>query len=64
MLALAWLACLCFPAVSGASPWAGTAAEGAHYLVEAALGGYSSALISAWSPPDGFDQAAVSCHCS
>ena len=46
---------------NGDSPWAGTAAESAHYLVETALGGYSSALISAWSPPDGFDQAAVSC---
>ena len=46
---------------NGDSPWAGTAAESAHYLVEAALGGYSSALISAWSPPDGFDQSAVSC---
>ena len=33
---------------NGDSPWAGTAAESAHYLVEAALGGYSSALISAW----------------
>ena len=46
---------------NGDSPWAGTAAESAHYLVETALGGYSSALISAWSPPDGFDQSAVSC---
>ena len=46
---------------NGDSPWAGTAAESAHYLVEAALGGYSSTLVSAWSPPDGFDQSAVSC---
>ena len=46
---------------NGDSLWAGTAAESAHYLVETALGGYSSALISAWSPPDGFDQSAVSC---
>ena len=46
---------------NGDSPWAGTAAESAHYLVEAALGGYSSALISAWDPPDGYDQVAVSC---
>ena len=45
---------------NGDSPWAGTAAESAHYLVETALGSYSSALISAWSPPDGFDQSAVS----
>ena len=27
---------------------------------ETALGGYSSALISAWSPPDDFDQSAAS----
>ena len=32
-----------------------------HITVETALGSYSSELISAWSPPDGFDQAAVSC---
>ena len=32
-----------------------------HYLVETALGSYSSALISDWSPRDGFDQSAVSC---
>ena len=46
---------------NGDSPWAGTAAESARYLVETALGSYSSALISAWSPPNGLDQSAVSC---
>ena len=35
--------------------------ESAHYLVEAALGGYSSRLVSDWSPPDGYDPVAVSC---
>ena len=45
---------------NGDSPWAGTAAESSHYLVEAALGGYSSAMISAWDPPDDFDSSAAS----
>ena len=45
----------------GVSPWVGTASESAHYLVEAALGGYSSRLVSDWSPPDGYDPVAVSC---
>ena len=45
---------------NGASPWAGTASESAHYLVETALGGYSSRLISYWNPPDGYDPVAVS----
>ena len=47
--------------VDGASPWALDASESAHYLVETALGGYSSRLISDWSPPDGYDPVAVSC---
>ena len=46
---------------NGVSPWAGTASEGARYLVETALGGYSSRLLCDWSPPYGFDPAAVSC---
>ena len=46
--------------VNGASPWAASAADSAGYFVESAFGSYSSALISAWSPPDGFDQSAVS----
>ena len=46
---------------NGVSPWAGTASESAHYLVEAALGDYSSRLVSDWSPPDGYDPVAVSC---
>ena len=45
---------------NGDSPWAGITAESAHYLVETALGGYSSALVSAWSPPDDFDPSAAS----
>ena len=46
---------------NGVSPWANTASESAHYLVETALGGYSSRLVSDWSPPDGYDPVAVSC---
>ena len=46
---------------NGDSPWADTASESAHYLVEASLGGYSSGLVSSWYPPDGYDSAAVSC---
>ena len=47
--------------VNGVSPWAGTASECANYLVEAVLGDYSSRMVSDWSPPDGYDQVAVSC---
>ena len=43
----------------GVSPWAGTASESAYYLVEVALGGYSSGLVVEWSPPDGYDLVAV-----
>ena len=39
----------------------GNASESANYLVEAALGDHSSRVISGWSPPDGYDQVAVSC---
>ena len=45
---------------NGVSPWAGNASESASSLVEAALGGYSSRLVSVWSPPVGYDQVAVS----
>ena len=41
--------------VNGASPWAADASESAFYLVETALGRYSSGLVSEWSLPDGFD---------
>ena len=41
--------------VNGGSPWAADASEGAGYLVEVALGRYSSGLVAEWSPPDGFD---------
>ena len=46
--------------VNGASPWAADASEGAFYLVETALGRYSSSLVSEWSLPDGFDADEVS----
>ena len=45
--------------INGASPWAASASESASYLVEAALGGYSSRLVTEWSPPDEYDQVAV-----
>ena len=45
---------------NGVSPWAGNASESASYLVEAALGDYSSRMVSDWSPPAGYDQVAVS----
>ena len=41
--------------VSGASPWAADASESPLFLVEVALGRYSSGLITEWSLPDGFD---------
>ena len=41
--------------VNGASPWAVDASESAAYLVEVALGRYSSGMIAEWSLPDGFD---------
>ena len=46
---------------NGVSLWTGTASESAHYLVEAALGDYSSRLVSDWSPLDGYDPVPVSC---
>ena len=45
--------------VLGASPWAADASESAGYLVEAALGRYSSGLLAEWGPPDGFDTVEV-----
>ena len=42
--------------VPGASPWAGSAAESASYLVEAALGFHSSGMVAEWSSPDEFDR--------
>ena len=41
--------------VNGASPWAVDASESANYLVEVALGRYSSGLVAEWCLPDGFD---------
>ena len=40
--------------VNGASPWV-DASESAAYLVEVALGRYSSGLIADWNPSDDFD---------
>ena len=42
--------------VDGASPWATGADENAIYLLEVALGRYSSGLVAQWSPPDEFDR--------
>ena len=38
--------------VNGASPWAVGASESARYLVEVALGRYSSGVVAEWSPSD------------
>ena len=46
--------------VNGASPWAADASESASYLVETALGQYSSRLVSEWSLLHGFDADEVS----
>ena len=46
--------------VNGASPWAADASESASYLVETALGQYSSRLFSEWSLSDEFDADEVS----
>ena len=43
--------------VNGASSWAVDASESAAYLVEVALGRYSSGLVTEWSPSDEFDEA-------
>ena len=45
--------------VNGASPWAASASESASYLVEAALGSYSSSMITEWGPPDGNDRVGL-----
>ena len=45
--------------VNGASLWAADASESASYLVEAALGGYTSRLINEWGPPDEYDRVQV-----
>ena len=44
-----------FSGVNGASPWAVDAAESAAYLVDFALGRYSSGLIAEWGLSDDFD---------
>ena len=41
--------------VPGAFSSAAGAAESANYIVEVALGCYSSGLVAQWSPPDEFD---------
>ena len=45
--------------VNGASPWAVDASESASYLVEVALGRYSSGLIAEWTLSDEFEHARV-----
>ena len=40
---------------NGVSPWAGSASESAAYLVDVALGRYSSGLMSEWILSDDFD---------
>ena len=46
---------LCFLGFNGAPPWAVDASESAAYLVEVALGRFSSGMLSEWSPSDEFD---------
>ena len=41
--------------INGASPWAIDASESAAYLVEVALGRYSSGILAEWTPSDDFD---------
>ena len=47
--------------VHGALPWAVDASESALYLVEVAVGRFSSGLVAEWSLPDGFDGDEVCC---
>ena len=42
--------------VNSASPWAADASESAGYLVEVALGRYSSDLLAVWRPTDEYDE--------
>ena len=49
--------------VNGASPWAADASESAGYLVEVALGRYSSDLLAQWGPSDEYDEVAGSSQC-
>ena len=46
-----------FSGVNGASPWAADASESAGNILEAALGSYSSRILSEWSVPEVFDAA-------
>ena len=43
--------------VRGASPWAADASESACYMVEVALGRFSSGLLTEWSLSDEYDEA-------
>ena len=45
--------------VNGAPPWAASAADSAAYLVESALGGYSSGLLAGWGLLVGFGAVRV-----
>ena len=51
---VAWLAAL--SGVICASPWAGTADEGAGKLLECSMGSYHSHLLLGWNVPDEFDK--------
>ena len=53
MFAHGWLPKL--SGVNGASLSAASAADSAGYLVQSALGSYSSGLLAGWGPPVGFD---------
>ena len=46
---------LCFLASMEPPPWAADASESAGHLLGAALGSYSSRILSDWSVPEGFD---------
>ena len=48
---------LCFPVSMGPPPWALDASESAGYLVEVALGFYSSGMVAEWSPSGELDEA-------
>ena len=47
---------LCFLVSTVLLPWAVDASESAAYLLEVALGRYSSGLVSEWIPFDDFDR--------
>ena len=52
-----WLPMLC--GVNGDSPCAADASESACYMVDVALGRYSSDVLAGWGPSDGYDEDEV-----